>query len=193
MARKKEFDTRKALDRAVDLFWRKGYEATSVQDLLDHLKISRQSLYDTFGDKHRLFLAALDRYSEVQIGEILGELETPEAGLMQIRKCFEVVLEALVSEAKPRACLMINSTMELARRYRSVAQRARAYARRFEAAFLRAIANAVERGELRPGRDPLSLARHLTSCLVGMNCLAKAGSPRKELRDVAEVGLSVLV
>ncbi len=64
MPRVKEFDPDQALDRAMELFWRKGYEATSVQDLVEHMGINRFSLYDTFGSKHELFMAALDRYSE---------------------------------------------------------------------------------------------------------------------------------
>ena len=64
MARHKEFDTTKAIEQARDLFWLQGYEATSIQDLVDHLGISRSSLYDTFEDKHSLFLLTLDQYGE---------------------------------------------------------------------------------------------------------------------------------
>ena len=75
MARTKEFDVDAALDRAIELFWAQGYEATSLNDLLDHMEIGRQSLYDTFGDKHALFLAALDRYRAKMVALFLGPLD----------------------------------------------------------------------------------------------------------------------
>ena len=73
MARRKEFDRDEALHKAMEVFWSRGYEATSVGDLVEHMGINRQSLYDTFGDKHSLYLAALDRYREVE-GRKLFEL-----------------------------------------------------------------------------------------------------------------------
>ena len=83
MARHKEFDTTKAIEKARDLFWLQGYEATSIQDLVDHLGISRSSLYDTFKDKHSLFLLALDLYVEStcsQIAAMFNQLGFSKAG-----------------------------------------------------------------------------------------------------------------
>ena len=77
MARPKAFDVERALDRAVEVFWTRGYEATSLCDLLEHMEIGRQSLYDTFGDKHGLFLAALERYRRAMSQSLLGALERP--------------------------------------------------------------------------------------------------------------------
>ncbi len=72
MARHKEFDQDEALQKAMEAFWARGYEATSMQDLVEHMGINRQSLYDTFGDKHSLFLKALDRYHEVETRKLLA-------------------------------------------------------------------------------------------------------------------------
>lgn len=77
MARRREFEPVEALDKAMELFWRRGYQATSVQNLVDHLGINRQSLYDMFGDKHELFLATLDRYFDVSIYEHIKILNEP--------------------------------------------------------------------------------------------------------------------
>src|SRR5581483_9686973 len=77
MARPKMFDRTERLDKAMELFWSRGYEATSIHDLLVHLVINRQSLYDTFGDKHTLFLETLKRYEELGKPPLLAELEGP--------------------------------------------------------------------------------------------------------------------
>ena len=89
MARPREFDETKALDCAVELFRQQGYEATSVRDLTEHMQISRQSLYNTFGDKHQLFLSALDRYRDQSVAAFLEVLGGPDASLPEIQTVFE--------------------------------------------------------------------------------------------------------
>ena len=77
MTRQKEFDRDEVLHRAMEVFWTRGYEGASIQDLVKHMGINRQSIYDTFGDKHTLFLQALDRYREIQSRKIFEVLERP--------------------------------------------------------------------------------------------------------------------
>src|ERR1700730_2144482 len=77
MARQKEFDRDEVLHKAMEVFWSRGYEASSIQDLVKRMGINRQSLYDTFGDKHTLYLQALDRYREVEGRKIVELLEQP--------------------------------------------------------------------------------------------------------------------
>lgn len=190
MARPKEFDIDAALDRAMDLFWLKGYEATSLQDLLEHMDIGRQSLYDTFGGKHELFLAALDRYRQVRVDRWLARLEGPNASLDVVRKFCEAVLESCAADR--RACFLTNSMVELASQDGQVSKKVRAYLTRMEAAFRNAVTNAIERGELRRGKDPRALARHLTNSVLGLTAFAKGGASRKALNDVLAVALSVL-
>jgi len=192
MARHKEFDVGQALDRAMDLFWSRGYEATSMKDLLDSMGICRQSLYDSFGDKHTLFLAALDRYGEQTARADLNELESPSASIETVRRFFDRTVKRLTSADSRRACLMLNSTMELARRDPQVARRVRANTLRMEKALANAIGNGIREGETRVARDPRALARHLTSTLYGLNIMAKEGAPRRTLQDVVEVALSTL-
>ncbi len=190
MARPKEFDRDEALDRAMDLFWLKGYEAASLQDLLEHMDIGRQSLYDTFGGKHELFLAALDRYREVRVDRWLARLVRPEASLDVVRKFCEAVLESCAADR--RACFLTNSMVELAAQDGQVSKKVRAYLIRMEAGFLNAIRNAIEKGEIRRGKDPRALARHLTNSILGITAFAKGGASRKALNDSLEVALSVL-
>ena len=108
MARTREFDREEALDRAMHVFWDKGYEATSLSDLLDAMGIARQSLYDTFGDKHALFLEALDRYETHRLGQLQSCLETAPS----VTRAFRDMFEGLVDESesvKRRGCMGVSA------------------------------------------------------------------------------------
>ncbi len=95
MPRQKQFDPDRALGNAMELFWEKGYEATSVQDLVDRMGINRFSMYDTFGSKHQLFMSAINRYQEVLASTVLAELEDSEQGIGSIRACFSRLVDHL--------------------------------------------------------------------------------------------------
>lgn len=190
MARPREFDKDEALDRAMDLFWLKGYEATSLQDLLEHMGIGRQSLYNTFGGKHDLFIAALDKYRNERLGAVLARLKAHDASLETIREVCGLAVE--IYGGDPRSCFLANSTLELACQDDDVAQRARAYAVGLEDAFFQAVMSAMERGEIPKEKDPRSLARHLTNSVCGITVLSKAGTSRESLHDAMSVALTVL-
>ena len=109
MARPREFDVDAVLDRATDLFWARGYEATSVQELVDTLGVNRASLYATFGDKAQLFEAVLRRYGERVNGALLETLGPPAAGAEAVRAWFKVLIEKATQPGGPRGCLMLNT------------------------------------------------------------------------------------
>src|SRR6266852_2659468 len=123
VARPKEFERDVVLDRAMQVFWSRGYEATSIQHLVGRMGIQRGSLYDTFGDKRRLFFAAVDRYDQVVTAKLLAALEEPASGKDAIRKFFRLKLKLSVEPGRPRGCLVTNSAAELASRDRSPATR----------------------------------------------------------------------
>ena len=114
MARPREFDRTQVLDQAIDVFWQRGYEGTSIQDLVDRMGIHRGSLYCAFGDKHGLFLAALDRYEEVFHSKILDRLAAGRLGegaRQAIRQVFDDVVRSCASQAGRKGCLMTNSAV----------------------------------------------------------------------------------
>jgi TetR/AcrR family transcriptional repressor of nem operon len=196
MSRPRAFDEEAVLERALELFWRDGYAATSLQALLAHMGISRQSLYNTFGDKRRLFLAALDRYAEQRARELLGELEHPEAGLAEVYGFFERLGQSPAPKRScgsdsPEACLIGRSCMELGAADPEVAARTHYFFERTVSAFRHALDNAVRRGEIEP-LDTAATARHLTATLNGLGILHRAGVAVEEMRDVVRVSLSVL-
>src|SRR3977135_2157179 len=116
MARHKEFDRAEALHKAMEVFWSRGYEAASIQDLIKHMGINRQSLYDTFGDKHALYLQALDRYREIESRKLLDLLERCGSVKRALRRLFARVVEGSLCAGERRGCFLGNAMSELAGR-----------------------------------------------------------------------------
>ena len=192
MARHKEFDQDQALQKAMEVFWARGFEATSMQNLIDHMGINRQSLYDTFGDKHSLFLQALDRYQQVETRKLLELLARPGSVKKAFRQVFSAVIEGSCANEQPRGCLMNNSMSELAGRCKATAEKTVRHQRTVEEAFYRALLRGKKDGELKSNHDARALARFLYNSIQGLILTAKATQDRKALEDVVKVTLSVL-
>jgi TetR/AcrR family transcriptional repressor of nem operon len=192
VARTKEFEPEKALTMAMDLFWRRGYEATSVHDLLEEMGIGRGSMYDTFGDKRALFLAALERFEETRVSRADEILEGSASAVEGIRRLFETTIEGLVSYEPRRGCLLANTAVELAPHDEQIARRISCYVRRTEDAFERALVRGRATGEIPADKDPKALARFLVSILHGVRVLARAGVDRDVLDDSVRTALEAL-
>src|SRR5260370_6427941 len=123
MARQKEFNRDEVLHKAMEVFWTRGYEGASIQDLVKHMGINRQSIYDTFGDKHSLFLQALDRYREIQSRKVFEVLERPGSMKKNLRRLFEETVARALSAEGRRGCFVGNSMSELADRCTETANR----------------------------------------------------------------------
>src|SRR5712692_11429413 len=112
MPRPRSFDEDAVLDQAVQLFWERGYEGTSLADLETHIGLGRQSLYNAFGDKQTLFLKALERYQRAVMEKVLAHLNASGAGLDAIRAFFKATVESLTAAGPRRACLVANTILE---------------------------------------------------------------------------------
>ncbi len=192
MARPKEFKHDVVLDRAMQAFWSRGYEATSIQHLVDRMGIQRGSLYDTFGDKRTLFFAAIDRYDRVVTGKLLAALDEPASGKDAIRRFFRLKVDLAVEPGRPRGCLVTNSAAELASRDRGTATKVGAVLTKIEASFNRAVVRAQKAGEIDPTRNARALARFLTSSAQGLSVMAKTFPERAVLEDIVKVTLAAL-
>lgn len=195
VGRPKEFDCDQALEKAMGVFWHKGYEAASVQDLLDGMGINRGSMYDTFGDKHELFVKAVEHYGGTVVQKLTDTLDGPGSPLGNIRKLFAQLAEKAAAP-KCRGCLVCNTAVELAPHDTEVAGAVRSQLTRIERAFRRALESAVEAGEL-PGEVPAAtdlraLSRFLTNTVQGLSVLGKAGVGRAMVKDVVDVAMSVI-
>ncbi len=190
MVRVKAFDPDQALEAAMRMFWQRGFEATSMRDLLNGMSIGRGSFYDTFGDKRTLFLASLDRFEKVRTSWINETLQ--DSGLEGIEEVFRRTIEGLVEFEPRRGCLLANTAVELAPHDPEVAAKISSYIRRTEAAFERALIRARAAGEIPPDSDTKALSRFLVNNLHGMRVLARAGAERVSLEDIAHVALGAL-
>lgn len=192
MSRHKEFNITKAIEQARDLFWLQGYEATSIQDLVDHLGISRSSLYNTFKDKHSLFLMTLDQYEAsngAQLAAMFNQLGFSKATIEQL---FESQIDNLLSDEHCRGCFMSNSTAELAHCDAKVASRANRRRVKSEELFYQAVVNSQAAGELSREQDARALARFLVSTMQSLAVTVKTRPDRQVLEDIVKVTLSVL-
>jgi len=189
MARPREFDVEQALDRATELFWSKGYEATSVQDLVEATGVNRASLYATFGDKADLFAAALEHY-ESSVNEHLSKaLDPPAAGAEAVRAWLAVVIEAATRARGPRGCLLLNTVTGCTTAPAAILDQATTAMRSNRERIERALA----RDPSLAGRADLpALAGFLAAQGHGLVVLARAGVRRRELESAAEIALRVL-
>ncbi len=193
MARPKEFDPDEALDQAMHVFWHKGYEATSMEDLLAAMDINRGSLYATFGDKRQLFLKAMDRYcAGGGIGSRISILTQPGPALPLIRRFIAAMLEFGLSDPQRRGCLITNTVMELAPHEQEIARKVAGRFQMAEEAFFTLLTRAQQEGELAPGKDPRALARVLVTMMQGTIVMIKAGIPADQIRQTADTALSIL-
>ncbi|ACZ40777.1 TetR/AcrR family transcriptional regulator [Sphaerobacter thermophilus] len=191
MARTKEFDPDAALQAAMELFWAKGYEATSVADLVEHLGIGRGSLYATFGDKHQLYLAALRRYQETQ-PPVVELLSQPGPVLPAVRALVERYAEEAACDTERRGCMLVNAVTERLPADRQVARVVEAGWDTLETALTAALIRARAQGELSPDKDPRALARFLLVVLQGIRVVGKGEASASRVRDAAAQAFAIL-
>ncbi len=193
MPRPKEFDPDEALDKAMHVFWHKGYEATSMEDLLSAMDINRGSLYATFGDKRELFLKAMDLYcSGGGVGSRISILSQPGPALPLIRQFVGAMLEFALSDPQRRGCLIANTAMELAPHQNDIAKKVSGRLQTLEEAFFKLLTRAKQERELTKDKDPRALARVLVTMMQGTIVMIKAGTPADVVRQTAETALSIL-
>lgn len=191
MARTKEFDPEKSLNAAVDVFWRLGYERTSLDDLMGGMGVARQSLYDTYGDKRALYLKALERYRDNR----QAALREAFGGDRPVKKAFARLFEELIDESRKqheRGCLLLNANIEMAGHDADVAALVRADEKAVVDILERALRRAKKRGELRGNKDPEALARFVLATLHGMRTPARLDHDRKALKKIGGVALAAL-
>jgi TetR/AcrR family transcriptional regulator, transcriptional repressor for nem operon len=192
MARPREFDVDIALDRAMDVFWDKGYDATSLDDLCEVTGLSRSSLYATFGSKRKLLLRSVDRYVErrnPQIAAVLAQSLPISESLAALARQF---IDQIESGSGRRGCFLGNCAAELPRNDRAAQARVRRGLESTEATFRDALARAKERGELPSGADIGALARFFTAGFQGLRLIGKVNPDRAVLEDISATMLRCL-
>lgn len=170
----------------MDVFWSCGYHGTSLPDLLEATNLSRGSLYAAFGDKHGLFLRALDRYIDDALARLEIELDPGKNALAGLRTCLTGYVDRTSGAAGKRGCLVVATAMELAAHDTEVEQRIRRFFLRMETRLTEALASAQAAGELADGVEPATAARVLLSLLEGMRVVGKTGPDRTMSQAVVQ-------
>ena len=191
MARPKEFDRDEVLHVALAVFHRQGYEATSMQDLVDEMGIGRGSMYETFGNKRALFEAALARYADMMASGILTRLDSADNPVNAIARHLRE-MTATTAAAPSTGCFLGNTCVELAPHDPDIANMCRRSMARLEKGFRCALQRAQDNGQLPPDKSPQKLARFLVGVIQGLAVLGKGNAPRATLRDMAEVSIAAM-
>ena len=192
MARHKEFDHDEVLDRAVQVFWQRGYEGTSISDLTDALGIGRQSLYDTFGDKHAVYLAALDRYMHLYGGAGSSKLTGAAPVRREIRSLMQWAIDGALSRPVGQTCFVINAAAERCGIDDEVAKRTSSSMLCNQTALTARLTTAIKTGEIASHHDPAALARYFVNALAGLQITAKSVRDRATLEQIADTTVSIL-
>lgn len=186
MARKYEFDNEQALKSAMELFWKKGYRATSMKDIEDKTGLHPGSIYNSFGDKHALFIAAVEHYGEVVTTRMISVLKEEGSPLENIRSFF-IKLANTPSHIKSMGCLLSNTVVELAPHEEETARSINKIMDRIETAFLNCLETAKEVGEISPDCNTKAIASYLSTCTHGLIVTGKSLPSCERAESVVEV------
>lgn len=192
MARPLEFDKSEALDAALNLFWREGYESSTIQKLLVEMGINRGSLYSSFGDKETLFLSALERYEAMLKVNVVATLEAADDPLQAIRAFFESRFIDADKRTLENGCLLFNTISELSNTLPELAAVAGKKLQVVERALLKRLQEAEKRKQLRSGRTAAELRDYLMAMQAGLGLRGKQRSTRKQLRATLDHALATL-
>jgi TetR/AcrR family transcriptional repressor of nem operon len=192
VARPKEFDPGRALDRALRCFKENGFHGASLCTLTQAMGVGRASLYATYGDKRALFMAALADYARATIDYFVGRLDAAEDPLEEIRSMLADTAARCAQPEGRFGCFLVNSTSELAANDEEVRRFVASRFERLEDAYFRALVRARDQGRLSAHRDPRALARFLFATVVGLRVVGKARPDPRLLRDIADSAVACL-
>ena len=192
MARKKEFDEDQLLEKATNLFWRKGYYATSAQDLVDELKINRSSLYTTYSDKKTLFQKALKKYQEQQTRAVIDMLNNADDPENAVRQIFSNLVKESNEDTVARGCFMVNTAVEIAGQDEEIGALVHANNQSVEDALTTVIEKGQKMGQFSTKNTARSYARFLLGNINALRVIARSGADKGALSDITGIALASL-
>ena len=192
MPRPKTYKPEEVVRRATPVFWRYGYEATSIQQLVDATGVNRFGLYDAFGSKEGLFLAVLDKYRDEMVSQILAPLFEAPRGMPAIRRLFDGMLAFHAGTDDDCGCLMTNTMVDLPSLDLAVRHRVDEHFERMESALKESLEIAKEKGELAADADIDQLAVYLHGIVLACTVVARTGDARDRMRTFVDMALTAL-
>lgn len=187
--RPREFDVEQALDKALEVFWRQGYEGTSLSDLTEAMGISRPSLYAAFGNKEELFRRALDRYSEHGPGALQSEALNEPTARKVVERLLHSTAISLTDPCHPAGCLAVQGALTCSSAAESIKRELCERRSENEGKIRRRLEKAKAEGDLASESDPEALARYIVTIIQGMSVQAAGGATRADLLAVADLAL----
>jgi len=192
MARPREFEEAAVLDAAVQCFWARGYEATSVRDLAEKMGITGASLYNAFGDKRTLYRRALDHYVEESFGDRVGRFEGNFAPREAIGAFFDEIVERSLGDTERKGCMLVNSALEMAPHDPELQRVVAEVLVRVEGFFRRCAAAGQSNGTITISQSAEDIARLLLSMLLGIRVLARTRPERALLEGLVRPVFALL-
>src|SRR4051794_25136133 len=192
MARLKEFDEERALDGAVDCFWKRGYEATTVRDLADAMKIGGASLYNAYGGKRALFEKSLERYANRSMRDRIARMEAEHRPKDAIRAFLCEIIDRSLKDPDRKGCLLVNSALDVAPHDAEIGKVVAGYLDEIRDFFRRNLVAAQKASLVPAGLDAGEVSGHLLGVLLGIRVLARTRPDRKTLEAVARPALRLL-
>jgi TetR/AcrR family transcriptional regulator, transcriptional repressor for nem operon len=192
MARTKDFDEEEVLTRAMNLFWSRGYNTTSMEDLVSGLGISRSSLYDTYTDKHSLFIKALENYQQIGFEKMQETASHPGPAKETVKKLLEQVHDGLLTGRHQKGCFMMNAAVEVAPHDKTVNNMVLRNDQQMEDIFYQVIQRGKNNGEIKNQRGARALAKFFFNTVKGMQVTAKSNSDKSVFDDIIKLAVSIL-
>jgi AcrR family transcriptional regulator len=188
LGRPRSFDSDKALDSALRVFWEKGYEGASLSDLTRAMGINRPSLYAAFGDKEALFRKVLDRYAEGPASYVSQALNEPTARAV-VERLLRGAADSLTEPRNPHGCLFVQGALACGNGAERIQKELSSRRAVGEAALRQRLKRAKSEGDLPPDSNPADLARYIVTVIHGMGIQAAGGATREQLRRVVQTVL----
>jgi TetR/AcrR family transcriptional regulator, transcriptional repressor for nem operon len=192
MARTKDFDENEVLTKAMHLFWEKGYLATSMEELVTGLGISRSSLYGTYMDKHTLFIKSLEHYQQMAGAKLQDILKSPGSAKQTVKKLIEHATGGLSDGQKQTGCFMVNAEVEVAPHDKKVSKLVCQNDQQMEDIFCQVIKNGQKIGEIKNSRNARVLAKFMSNTIKGLQVTAKSTSDKSVFNEIILTAVSIL-
>jgi TetR/AcrR family transcriptional repressor of nem operon len=192
MARPRQFNEQEVLLQIMKLFWKQGYEATSMSDIMRETGLSKSSLYDAFGNKRELFLASFEIYRQMRIRTLEGYLTSQSDARSSLVYFFEMILSHALAQERPFGCMSCNEAVELAPHDDEVQKLVERDFQGIEDALTEAIKRGMSDGSIPRGKDARMLARHMTVTHHGFMMMSRSRADFKRLEDTIAILVSLL-
>ena len=192
MPRTRAFEDEQILDRAVELFSVKGYNGISMQEIVEGLQLNRSSIYETFGDKRNLFIAALKHYKQKNSKQMQTMIDESTDIKQTLASIFSFIIRDSHPGASQSGCFMVNASIELAPHEAEVSDIVCDNSQLIQVSLEKAIKKAQSRKQISSVQSPRSLAKFFVNTFNGMRVGSRAGSDKKSLEEIAKVAISVL-